>query len=72
MISKECYEKAKGFPEVILEDWALTFVSLKNEFLTVYANTILCEEEFPNNYIAFKKRQYRWTQGGAELFKKMC
>lgn len=70
MVSKQCYEKANGFPEILLEDWALTFISFSNGFVTVYANDIVCEEEFPNNYIDFKKRQFRWTRGSVELFRK--
>ncbi|BAC44425.1 glycosyltransferase [Malacoplasma penetrans] len=71
MIKRECYEKSGGFPEILLEDWALTFQALKNNFLTAYANNIVCYEKFPSDYISFKKRQFRWTMGGVECFKKI-
>ncbi|MDE5545793.1 MAG: glycosyltransferase [Malacoplasma sp.] len=69
IIKKECYEAANGFPEVVSEDWALTYKALQNNFIVVYANNIVCYEEFPSEYISFKKRQYRWSQGTVEVFK---
>lgn len=71
MIRKEAYILAGGFPEILLEDWGLTIISLKNRYTTIYANEIVCNEEFPNDYLVFKKRNYRWTQGGVECFKKI-
>lgn len=71
MIKKECYEKSNGFPEILLEDWAMTYKALQNNYLTIYANNIVCYEKFPSDYISFKKRQFRWTMGGVECFKKI-
>ncbi|MDE5949780.1 MAG: glycosyltransferase [Malacoplasma sp.] len=69
IIKKECYEESNGFPEILLEDWGLTYKALRNKFSVVYADNITCYEEFPSEYISFKKRQFRWSQGGAEVFK---
>ncbi|WPL39157.1 glycosyltransferase [Malacoplasma iowae] len=70
-ISKKMYLDVGGFPELILEDWALTLNGLKFGYETVYAPEIVCWEEFPTNYLAFKKRNYRWTQGGVQCFSKI-
>lgn len=69
MISKECYKKVDGFPEVVAEDIAIS-VKIRNSGLKiVFAPNIVCEEEFPNNYLALKKRQCKWTQGNVEYMK---
>ncbi len=71
MIKKECYESAKGFPEIISEDWGLTYKALLNKYSCVFANNIVCYEEFPSEYISFKKRQFRWSQGTIECYKSI-
>lgn len=69
-ISRACYEKTKGFPLVVAEDISFA-VDVKNSgFSVLYAPNILCEEEFPVNYLCLKKRQAKWVQGNVEFMKK--
>lgn len=69
-ISRECYEKTGGFPEVVAEDISFA-VEIKNAgYDILYAPDILCYEEFPVNYVSLKKRQCKWTQGNLEYMKK--
>lgn len=69
MIRRECYEKAGGFPEMVAEDLCLS-IEMKNVGYTVaFAPNIVCQEEYPIDYIAFKKRHSKWTQGNLEFIK---
>ena len=70
ILSRDCYKKANGFPNVVAEDIAIS-VQIKNAgYKIVFAPNIVCQEEFPSNYIALKKRQCKWTQGNLQYMKK--
>lgn len=38
-------------------------------YTTAFAPNIVCEEEYPVDYLAFKKRHLKWTQGNMEFIK---
>ena len=69
-IKKECYVATGGFPHVVAEDISFAVDVKKSGFDIIYAPNIICEEEFPTDYIALKKRQCKWTQGNVEYMKK--
>jgi cellulose synthase/poly-beta-1,6-N-acetylglucosamine synthase-like glycosyltransferase len=70
MFSHECYVAAGGFPHVVAEDICYTIEAKRAGYDTVFAPDILCEEEFPINYMAFKKRHGKWTMGNMEFIRK--
>jgi len=70
MVSRECYETAGGFPHLVAEDLCFSIEARNKGFFTVFAPDIICEEEYPINYLAFKKRHSKWTQGNMEFIKK--
>ena len=70
MISKECLRKAGGFPEVVAEDIAISVKIRDAGFKIIFAPNVVCQEEFPTNYLSLKKRQCKWTQGNVEYRKK--
>ena len=70
MISRACFEAVKGFPQVVAEDISFAIDVKNNDFRVLYAPNILCEEEFPVNYLCLKKRQAKWVQGNVEFMKK--
>ncbi len=69
-ISRACFEKVKGFPEVVAEDISFAIDVKNSGFRVLYAPNIVCEEEFPVNYLCLKKRQAKWVQGNVEFMKK--
>lgn len=69
-ISRACYEKTQGFPHVVAEDISFAIDVKNSGFRVLYAPDILCEEEFPINYLCLKKRQAKWVQGNVEFMKK--
>ncbi len=70
MIRKECYEKAGGFPPLVAEDLCLSIEARNAGYYVAFAPNIVCREEYPIDYVAFKKRHSKWTQGNLEFIKK--
>ncbi|HWZ65852.1 MAG TPA: glycosyltransferase family 2 protein [Patescibacteria group bacterium] len=70
MVSRECYLAAGGFPHLVAEDLCFSIESRKQGFFTAFAADVVCEEEYPVSYLAFKKRHSKWTQGNMEFIKK--
>lgn len=69
-IKRECYEDAGGFPPRVAEDLCLSIESRNHGYLVAFAPEIICKEEYPIDYFAFKKRHSKWTQGNLEFIKK--
>ncbi len=70
MIKRECYEAAGGFPPLVAEDLCLSISARNKGYYVAFAPNIVCEEEYPIDYVAFKKRHSKWTQGNLEFIKK--
>ncbi len=70
MIKRECYERAGGFPPLVAEDLCLSIEARNLGYLVAFAPNIVCQEEYPVDYVAFKKRHSKWTQGNLEFIKK--
>lgn len=71
IISRKCYEDTKGFPSLVAEDLAFTINLMDKGYKVVFADDVICEEVFPIDYLAFKKRSIKWTQGNIQFFKAM-
>lgn len=69
-ISRECYEAAGGFPHLVAEDLCMSIEARNKGYYVAFAPDIVCEEEYPISYLAFKKRHSKWTQGNMEFIKK--
>lgn len=70
MISQACYDAAGGFPHVVAEDISFSLAAREAGFLTVFAPDITCEEEYPPDYLAFRKRHAKWTEGNMEFIRR--
>jgi cellulose synthase/poly-beta-1,6-N-acetylglucosamine synthase-like glycosyltransferase len=69
MISQEAYQAGGGFPNIVAEDIGFAIDALVGGFRTEFAADIRCEEEFPVDYFAFKKRHRKWTEGNMEFIR---
>jgi cellulose synthase/poly-beta-1,6-N-acetylglucosamine synthase-like glycosyltransferase len=69
MVSRECYEATGGFPHVVAEDICLSIEARSKGYVTAFAADVICEEEYPVDYLAFKKRHSKWTQGNMEFIR---
>lgn len=70
MVSRKCYEAADGFPEVVAEDLCFSIEARNHGYYVAFAPDITCEEQYPVDYLAFKKRHSKWTQGNFEFIKR--
>lgn len=70
MLKRDCYEKAGGFPPLVAEDLCLSIEARGAGYYVAFAPNIVCREEYPIDYVAFKKRHSKWTQGNLEFIKK--
>lgn len=70
MIKRDAYEKAGGFPPLVAEDLCLSIEARNAGYYVAFAPNIVCREEYPIDYVAFKKRHSKWTQGNLEFIKK--
>lgn len=71
MVSMACYQAAGGFPEIVAEDIGFAIDALaKGRYRCDFAADITCAEEFPPDFLAFKKRHRRWTEGNMEFMRK--
>jgi membrane glycosyltransferase len=70
MVSREAYVAAGGFPEIVSEDIGFAIDARCAGYRTEFAPDILCEEEFPPDYYAFKKRHRKWTEGNMEFMRR--
>lgn len=69
-IKRDCYEKTGGFPPLVAEDLCLSIEARNYGYFVAFAPNIVCREEYPVDYVAFKKRHSKWTQGNLEFIKK--
>ena len=69
MIKSECYYAAGGFPNLVAEDLCLSIEARNKGYYVAFAPNIICREEYPIDYVAFKKRHSKWTQGNLEFIK---
>ncbi len=70
MLKRDCYEKAGGFPPLVAEDLCLSIEARSYGYYVAFAPNIICREEYPVDYVAFKKRHSKWTQGNLEFIKR--
>jgi cellulose synthase/poly-beta-1,6-N-acetylglucosamine synthase-like glycosyltransferase len=70
MASRECYQAAGGFPHLVAEDLCFSIEARNKGYYVAFAPDIMCEEEYPIDYLAFKKRHSKWTQGNMEFIKR--
>ena len=69
MVSQDAYLAAGGFPHIVAEDIGFAIDAKRAGYRTVFALDITCEEEFPPDYAAFKKRHRKWTEGNMEFIR---
>ena len=69
MVSSECYYAVGKVPHVVAEDLCFSIEARNKGYYVAFAPNIVCGEEYPIDYVAFKKRHNKWTQGNMEFIK---
>lgn len=70
MIRKSAYDAVGGFPYLVAEDLCFSIELRRQGYYVKFAPEIICLEEYPVSYLAFKKRHSKWTQGNMEFIKR--
>lgn len=70
VLRRSCWEEVGGFPEIVSEDLAFAIAIRERGYYGVFAEDVVCFEEFPRDVRAFRIRHVKWTRGTCEfLFK---
>jgi cellulose synthase/poly-beta-1,6-N-acetylglucosamine synthase-like glycosyltransferase len=70
VIRRSAWEAVSGFPEVITEDLAFSALLAEKGMRGIFLDNILCYEDFPSNYPAFRRQQERYIMGTTEVMCK--
>lgn len=66
LIRCDAIEEAGGFPEIVSEDIALTLKLRQLGYRGFFTSSVVCGEDYPENYYAFRKRLSRWVSADLE------
>lgn len=69
LISRECIIDSDYFDEVVAEDLVFTIKARIAGYMCAFNISTICQEEYPIDYMAFKKRHRKWTEGNMEFIK---
>ena len=67
LLRRSCWEKVGGFPEIVSEDLAYAIAIRDKGYFGVFAEDVVCFEEFPETVRAFRIRHVKWTRGTCEF-----
>ncbi len=67
LLRRSCWEKVGGFPEVVSEDLAYAIAIRERGYYGIFAEDVVCFEEFPETVRAFRVRHVKWTRGTCEF-----
>lgn len=70
IVRREAYDAAGGFPLLVAEDLCLALEMREQGWLVAFADDVICEEEYPPDFAAFKKRHGKWTAGNMEFITR--
>ena len=67
LLRRSCWEKVGGFPEIVSEDLAYAIAIREQGYRGLFAEDVVCFEEFPETVRAFRVRHVKWTRGTCEF-----
>lgn len=70
LVRRSAWETAKGFPKLITEDLAFSIELRKLGYFGVFKEDLICFEDFPEDFVAFKKQQERYIIGTTQVLMK--
>jgi cellulose synthase/poly-beta-1,6-N-acetylglucosamine synthase-like glycosyltransferase len=69
VIRTEAWRKAGGFPEIVSEDLAFTFILREKGYRGIYVPEVVCQESFPPDFQAMTKRTGKWVRGTMQFLR---
>ncbi|MFQ5589229.1 MAG: glycosyltransferase, partial [Nitrospiria bacterium] len=70
VLRREAWEAVGGFPELVSEDLAYALRLREIGWKGVFAEDVICYEDFPDSIKAFRTRYMKWTRGTCELLSR--
>ncbi|MCC7053837.1 MAG: glycosyltransferase [Gemmatimonadaceae bacterium] len=70
LIRRQVWEEIGGFPEIVSEDLGFSVRARERGWGGVFADDIVCLEDFPETMRAFRVRHIKWTRGTCEFFAR--
>lgn len=67
VLRRECWDQVGGFPELVSEDLAYAIALREKGYHGLFAEDVICEEQFPETVRAFRIRHVKWTRGTCEF-----
>jgi GT2 family glycosyltransferase len=69
MISSACYRAAGPIPETVAEDLAFSFEARIAGYRIAYDHDLVCEEDYPVDYHAFRTQHTKIVEGTTEFLR---
>lgn len=70
VIKRRVWEDIGGFPRIVSEDLAFSLRARQRGWHGIFAEDVVCYEDFPDTVRAFRIRHMKWTRGTCELFAR--
>ncbi len=70
LIRTSVWKEVGGFPDTITEDLAFSSIIREKGYKGIFVDNVICYEEFPENYLKYRKRNERWVKGTTEYLTK--
>lgn len=70
VLRREAWEAVGGFPELVSEDLAYALRLREIGWKGIFAEDLICYEDFPDSIKAFRIRYMKWTRGTCEFLSR--
>ncbi|RKY35747.1 MAG: hypothetical protein DRP78_05205 [Candidatus Omnitrophota bacterium] len=70
IIKSSVWKQIHGFPDTVTEDIAFSSLLCEKGYKGTFVPDVVCLEDFPADYKAFRKRNQRWIKGTIEYLLK--
>jgi cellulose synthase/poly-beta-1,6-N-acetylglucosamine synthase-like glycosyltransferase len=67
VVRRSAWETVGGFPELITEDLGFSLALCQRGLRGLFLKDLLCHEDFPSSYPAFKRQQERYIIGTTQI-----
>lgn len=67
LLRRSCWEEVGGFPHLVSEDLAYAIEIRERGYRGLFAEDVICYEDFPETVRAFRIRHMKWTRGTCEF-----
>jgi cellulose synthase/poly-beta-1,6-N-acetylglucosamine synthase-like glycosyltransferase len=70
LLRRNCWVEVGGFPHIVSEDLGYAIAIRELGYRGVFAESVICLEDFPETVRSFRIRHMKWTRGTCEFLSK--